>query len=90
VNGEERALIREMMIREGFALLVMAGVLWYMGPGKIVIGGLVHRARTMTAAAASAEDVKVEQFRAEVGRWEHEQAAQADKRPGRRGPCGCG
>jgi hypothetical protein len=90
VSDDEKALAREMIIREGAGLLIMAAVLWYMGPGKITLSGWAHRARTMAAARTTQIDVQAEQFRGEISRWEHEQAAQADHRPGRRGPCGCG
>jgi hypothetical protein len=90
MSEEEQALVREMVIREGIALLVMAGVIWYMGPGKIVISGLVHRARVMAGTRSTAIDVEVQQFSSEVSRWEHEQAAKKDRRAGRGGPCGCG
>jgi hypothetical protein len=90
MNDEDRAVVREMIIKESIALLIMGAVLWYMGPGKLLTAGLLHRAKTAMGARGSAIDVQVDQFRAEVSRWDHEQAAQKDRRPGRGGPCGCG
>lgn len=90
MNGDDASVLRQTLIREGVALAIMAGLLWYMGPGKILIGGMVHRARTMMGARETEIDVQTARFRSEVSRWEHEQAAQADNRPGRGGGCGCG
>lgn len=84
------AVVRRALVTEGIGLAVMGLVLWYMGPGKIWVDGLLQQARTRMGARATGIDVQVEQFRAEVSRWDHEQAASADRRPGRGGPCGCG
>jgi hypothetical protein len=90
VTDEERALVRELVIREAFALGIMAAVLWYMGPGKIIIGGWLHRAHVLMHVNEGRIDHEVARFRAEVSRWDHEQqAAQPDNRPGGSGPCGC-
>lgn len=90
MSDDERALVRETVIREGAALLMMAGVLWYMGPGKVTVSSWLHRARTMAGARATVIDVQVQEFNAEVSRYEHEQTAKQDPRAGRRGPCrGC-
>lgn len=83
------AVVRRALVTEGIGLAAMAAVLWYMGPGKIWVSGLLHRYRTMAGARGSAIDAQVEQFRAEVSRWDHEQAARPDRNPGRGGPCGC-
>lgn len=84
------AVVRRALLAEGIALAAMGVVMWYMGPGRIWVSGLAHRAKAMMGARADAIDVQVSQFRAEVSRWDHEQAAQQDRRPGRGGPCGCG
>ena len=79
MNEEERQLVREVAIREGAALALMAAVLWYVGPGKLWLSGVRHRIGMAASGRSTAIDVKVEQFRAEVSRWEHEQAAQPDR-----------
>jgi hypothetical protein len=90
VTEEDMAAVRRALVTEVIGLAAMGLVLWYMGPGKIWAAGMLHRARAMMGARASAIDIQVGQFRAEVSRWDHEQAAQQDRRPGRGGPCGCG
>lgn len=84
------AVVRRALVTEVIGLAAMGAVLWYMGPGKIWIDGLIHRAHVLMHARGDAIDVQVDQFRAEVSRWDHEQAAQQDRRPGRGGSCGCG
>jgi hypothetical protein len=79
MNDEDRAVLRDAVIREGIALAVMAVVLWYMGPGKLVVSGLVHRARTMTGSRSAWIDSQIAVFRTDISRWEHEQAAQPDR-----------
>jgi hypothetical protein len=90
VTDDDMLVARRALITEGIALAAMAAVLWYMGPGKLIAAGLLHRARTAMGARATLIDVQVDQFRAEVSRWDHEQAAKQDRRAGRGGPCGCG
>lgn len=85
----DTSVLRDAIIREGVGLAVLAAVLWYMGPGKLIIGGLVHRAKTSMGAQNRAIDVQVGQFRAEVSRWDHEQAARKANPPAA-GGCGCG
>jgi hypothetical protein len=89
VNEDDRRIVRDTLIREGTALAVMALVLWYLGPGKLTVSGLLHRARAAAGARAGDVDTQVAQFRAEVSRWDHEQAAQQDRGPAGGGPCGC-
>lgn len=88
MTEEERAILRETLIRETAGLLVMAAVLWYLGPGKLWLSGMRHRTVTWWQARGGPVDVEVAQFRSEVSRWEHEQAAKADRRAGGCGPCG--
>jgi hypothetical protein len=78
MTEEDRAVLHRALISEGIALAALAVMLWYMGPGKIWASGVVHRARTMMGTRNSVIDVQVQQFSAEVSRWEHEQAAQPD------------
>jgi hypothetical protein len=89
VNDDDRQVLRETLIREAAGLAVMAVVLWYFGPGKLIMSGWRHRAKTWAASRGGPIDVQVAQFRAEVSRWDHEQAAQQDRRAGGAGPCGC-
>jgi len=90
MTDDDLAIVRRALITEVIALAAMGAVLWYMGPGRIWVAGVAHRARSMMGARASAIDVQVDQFRAEVSRWDHEQAARTDRQSGRGGPCGCG
>lgn len=92
MNDEDdmMTVARRALVTEGIALAAVAAVLWYTGPGKIWIGGLFRRAEIYMESRRSAVDVQVAAFASEVSRWDHEQAAQQDRRPGRRGPCGCG
>lgn len=82
MTGEDAAIIKETLIREMPGLAVMAVILWYMGPGKDLLSGLRHQVRTRMGARGSAIDTQVAQFRNQVSRWDHEQAAQADHWPG--------
>lgn len=79
MSDEDRAVLRDAVIREGIALAVMAVVLWYMGPGKLVVSGIVHRARTLTGSRTAWIDSEIARFNASVSRWEHEQAAHPDR-----------
>ena len=79
MTEDDLAVMRRALISEGIALAAMALVLWYMGPGRILVSGLAHRARMIMAGHGTEIDAKVEQFRAEVSRWEHEQAAHPDR-----------
>jgi hypothetical protein len=79
VSDEELSVLRRALISEGIALAAMAIALWYMGPGKIWVDGVRHRCRMMMSTRNTAIDVQVQQFAAEVSRWEHEQAAQPDR-----------
>ena len=89
MNDEQPSVLRDAVIREAVGLAVLAAVLWYLGPGRLIVGGLVHRAKTTMGARSTAIDTQVAQFRSEVSRWDHEQAAQASRKPGGDGPCGC-
>lgn len=86
-DDRQDSVLRDALIREGVGLVVLAVVLWYMGPGKLVISGLVHRAKTTMGAQNRAIDNQVAQFRGEVSRWDHEQAAH--KANPSAGGCGC-
>ena len=44
----------------------------------------------MNEAGNSAIDVEVQQFGNQVSRWDHEQAANAARKPGGQRGCGCG
>lgn len=90
MSDEDLQVLKRALITEGIGLAVMAAVLWYLGPGKLWLSGIAHRARTMRGGHASHIDTQVRQFAGEVSRWDHEQAAQQDRKPGRGGPCGCG
>lgn len=60
------------------ALLAIWGLLKY----RTQISHLMWRARTRGARRATAADVAVQDLRAAVSRWEHEQAAQSrDNKP---------
>ena len=87
--NDDAAVLRETLIREAVGLAVMLGVLWYFGPGRIIVSGWRHRAQTWFDARGNAVDAQVAQFRSEVSRWDHEQAAQQNRGTGGAGPCGC-
>jgi hypothetical protein len=85
-----RAVLRDALIREGVALLVMAGLLWYLGPGKIWAAGIAHRVRQFRKGRTARIDAEVARFGREVSTWEHEQAKAQDRGAGGGSPCGCG
>lgn len=89
-DEQQPSVLRDAVIREAVGLTVLAAVLWYMGPGRLIINGLVHKAKTSMGARATHIDTQVAQFRGEVSRWDHEQASQKARRAGGDGPCGCG
>lgn len=88
MNSEQRDVITDALIREGLGLLVMAGVLWYLGPGRSWTAGIARRLRAQWQVRRNWIDTEVAQFRGQMSRWEHEQAEAPDRAPGG-GPCGC-
>jgi hypothetical protein len=90
MTEDDAAVLRQTLIKETVGLAAIAMILWYFGPGKLWMSGIVHRAKTMMGAQDDVIDTKVVQFRAEVSRWDHEQAAQKDRRSAPGGGCGCG
>lgn len=66
---------RDAVIREGVSLLALAAVLWYFGPGRMTIAGWRSRVVNLYQSPRDRIDAEVARFRAEVSRWEHEQAA---------------
>jgi hypothetical protein len=90
MTEDERAVMRETLIKEGVGLLAVLAVVWYMGPGRILIGGLRRRAEIFREGRRSDIDVQVSEFGQKVSRWEHEQAAKAARRAGGERGCGCG
>jgi hypothetical protein len=80
-------VIGEQLLRETIGIAVMAGVLWYLGPGKLQIRAAVARARAWWDRADPHEPV-IAGFRRDMSRWEHEQAANQDHTSGP-GGCGC-
>ncbi len=73
--NEDGAVLRDALIREGVSLGVLVLMLWYFGPGRTVIAGWRHRVVNLYQAPRDRIDSEVAKFRAEVSRWEHEQAA---------------
>jgi hypothetical protein len=90
VSGEDAAIIKEVLIRETPGLAVMMVILWYFGPGRDLLSRLRHQVKARMGARGRAIDNEVAQFRNQVSRWDHEQAAQADHRPGYGGAGGIG
>lgn len=90
MTDDDAAVLRQTLIKESVGLAAIALILWYAGPGQLLIKSWAHRVKTVMGARADHIDNQVVQFRAEVSRWDHEQAAQQDRKPGRRGGCGCG
>ena len=90
MSEDEIAELRQVLIREGVGLLVVLAVVWYMGQGRILIGGIRRRAELYREGSRSAVDIEVADFAGKVNRWDHEQAAQAHRRPAKDGGCGCG
>jgi hypothetical protein len=88
VGDGDRAVMRAALIKEGAGLAAVILIVWYMGPGRILIGGLRRRAEIWREGRAPDESV-IRQFRAEVSNWDHEQAAKKDRRAGGQRPCGC-
>jgi hypothetical protein len=90
MTEEEKLILKQTLIKESVGLLVLLGFVWYMGPGRILIGGLRRRVEIWQEAGSSAIDVEVQQFGNQVSRWDHEQAANAARKPGGQRGCGCG
>lgn len=82
---------REIQVAGIIALIGIAGILaqlWVTKPGtRMWFGAAAHRVRTWRAI--DPHEGAVRQFSREVSRWDHEQAASQDRRPGRERPCGC-
>lgn len=90
MTDDTGAAVKDALIREGVALAVMVVVVWYFGPGRMWLQALRHRAVTLWKTRDNAVDMQVREFRGEVSRWEHEQAAHPDSPAAGGGPCGCG
>lgn len=86
--AEGRDFLARIVISEGMSILFALGLLWYMGSGRLVIAGLVHRARTAVARRRQGVDSEVARFAGEISRWDHEQAAKS-RHPSSGGGCGC-
>lgn len=78
MTEEDAAVLRQTLIRESVGLAALGLMLWYFGPGRTWINGLAHRARTMMGTRQAGIDAEIAWFRAQVSRWDHEQAAQQD------------
>ena len=89
-SDDTGAAVKDALIREGVALAVMVVVVWYFGPGRLWLQSLRHRAVALWTTRDNAVDRQVREFRSDVSRWEHEQTAQADRKPAGDDPCGCG
>ena len=70
--------IKRVMISEGVSMLVMLGMLWYLGPGRVLLAGVAHQVRTRYTRRRNRIDAEVAKFAGDVSRWDHEQAAQKD------------
>lgn len=88
MDDETTAAIKDALVREVIALGVLLGVLWVMGPGRVLVPAWIAKARAMWTGADPHEG-DVRRFASEVSRWDHEQAAKADRKPAA-GGCGCG
>jgi hypothetical protein len=88
MSEEDAAVMRQTLIREGVGLLAVLAVVWYMGPGRILIAGLRKRAEILLEHRRTPIDIEVAGFASQVSRWDHEQAAQAHHRPGGQHPGG--
>jgi hypothetical protein len=89
MTEEEQAVLRQTLIKESIGLLAVLAVVWYMGPGRMLIGGLRRRVEIWQEARNPDENV-IRQFRTEVSNWDHEQAAKKDHRAKPERGCGCG
>ncbi len=83
-------VLRETLIREAAGLGVLLAVLWLIGPGRMRLEQARHRiGRILQPDDPYAGEIR--SFAREVSRWDHEQAAQQDRRAGGSGTgCGCG
>jgi hypothetical protein len=77
VNEQQRDVVTEALIREAIGLGVIIGILWVMGPGKVWLEAIAHRARSWRQADPFEGPVR--QFAAEISRWDHEQASRPDR-----------
>jgi hypothetical protein len=84
-----REVFQEVMIRECVALGITLILLWAIGPGRVLVPAWITKARAMWGRADPFEG-QARAFASEISRWDHEQAAKADRKPAAGGPCGCG
>lgn len=89
MTEEEQAVLRQTLIKESIGLLAVLAVVWYMGPGRMLIGGLRRRVEIWQEGRVPDEGV-IRQFSREVSNWDHEQAAQKDHRAKPQRDCGGG
>ena len=74
MSSEQRQVLAETLVREGVGLLMMAAVLWYLGPGRDWIAMRLGQLDRIRNARQDQIDVEVARFRHDMSEWEHEQA----------------
>ena len=89
MDDETTAAIKDALVREVIALGALLGMLWILGPGRVLVPAWIARAKSAMAGRDDPHESKVRQFASEVSRWDHEQSAKADRKPAA-GGCGCG
>lgn len=87
-HADGREFLARVLISEGASLLVAVGMLWYLGPGRLLINGVVHQLRARLRQRGNYIDREAARFSAEISRYDHEQAARSDH-PSAGGGCNC-
>lgn len=89
MDEETRAAVKDALVREVIGLGALMLILWALGPGRTLVPAWIARAR-VRLAGTDVHEGQVRAFAREVSRWDHEQAAESDRKAAGGGPCGCG
>lgn len=86
---QQPGILTDALVREAISIVGTVVLVWMLtGTGRIYATAIRDRIRARWHARRSRLDGEVAQFAHEISRWDHEQSAQQDRRPGN-GPCGC-
>ena len=82
-------ILTDALVREAVSLIGTVVIIWALsGAGRDAVRMIRARIRARIRAKSDRTETVIREFAAEISRWDHEQAAQPDRRPGG-GPCGC-
>lgn len=82
-DDRQPGIITDAVVREAVSIAGTVMLLWLIsGSGRTCIATVTARIRARFRARGNRIDAEVAILRRDISRWEHEQAAQAHRRPG--------